>query len=280
VPLNARSDPNKISLSPEEFRAGLRQLSRITGALQGIHLGVRLDVGGERIFVVDDVGTNIPGPLMAAAMASLVFQTQPGSRVVITTDQARVFERLAQRYGGSVLRCPVNMQALARMAGGVNADLAADSTGNFIFPELHPVNDGLLAIGKLLGLLARQKMRLSDVVTQLPPFFLSSGDVPGLWETKSRVMRCLMQQFSKLEHETIDGIKVSLTEDEWVLIRPDEETAVFHLIAEARTISDAQEIIADYGGLVQSLVQTPCPDSSEPIGVASELSNLTYESAS
>jgi mannose-1-phosphate guanylyltransferase/phosphomannomutase len=88
VPLNARSDPNKISLSPEEFRAGLRQLSRITGALQGINLGVRLDVGGERIFVVDDVGTNIPGPFMAAAMASLVFQTQPGSRVV-TTDQAQ-----------------------------------------------------------------------------------------------------------------------------------------------------------------------------------------------
>jgi mannose-1-phosphate guanylyltransferase/phosphomannomutase len=280
VPLNARSDPNKISLSPEEFRAGLRQLSRITGALQGINLGVRLDVGGERIFVVDDVGTNIPGPLMAAAMASLVFQTQPGSRVVITTDQARVFERLAQRYGGSVLRCPVNMQALARMAEGVNADLAADSTGNFILRELHPVNDGLLAVGKLLELLARQKMRLSDVITNLPPFFMSSGDVPGLWETKSRVMRCLMQQFSKLEHETIDGIKVNLTEDEWVLIRPDEETAVFHLIAEARSISDAQELIADYGGLVQSLVQAPCPDLPEPIGVGSELSDLTYESAS
>jgi mannose-1-phosphate guanylyltransferase/phosphomannomutase len=279
VPLNARSDPNKISLSPEEFRAGLRQLSRITGALQGINLGVRLDVGGERIFVVDDVGTNIPGPLMAAAMAALVFQTQPGSRVVITTDQARVFERLAQRYGGSVLRCPVNMQALARMAEGVNADLAADSGGNFIFRELHPVNDGLLAVGKLLELLARQKMRLSDVVTHLPPFFMSSGDVPGFWETKSRVMRCLMQQFSKLEHETIDGLKVNLTEDEWVLIRPDEETAVFHVIAEARSISDAQQLVADYGGLVQSLVQEPCPDPPEPIGVESELSDLTYESA-
>ena len=157
VPLNARSDPNKISLSPEDFRAGLRQLSRITGALQGINLGVRLDVGGERIFVVDDVGTNIPGPMMAAAMASLVFQTRPGSRVAITTDQARVFERLAQRYRGSVLRCPVDLQALARMSAGVHADLAADSVGNFIFPDLHPVNDGLLAVGKLLELLARQR---------------------------------------------------------------------------------------------------------------------------
>ena len=96
------------------------------------------------------------------------------------------------------------------MSAGVHADLAADSGGNFVFPDLHPVNDGLLAVGKLLELLARQKMRLSDVVTGLPAFFMSSGNVPGFWETKSRVMGCLMQQFSKLEHETIDGIKISL----------------------------------------------------------------------
>jgi mannose-1-phosphate guanylyltransferase/phosphomannomutase len=280
VPLNARNDPNKIWLSPEEFRAGLRQLSRITGALQGINLGVRLDVGGERIYVVDDVGTNIPGPVMSASMASLMYQTRPGSRVVVTTDQSRVFEHLAQRYGGSVLRCPVNVQAMARMAADVNADLAADSAGNFIFPDLHPVNDGLLAVGKLLELLARQKMRLSDVVTNLPPFFTSSGEVPGFWETKSRVMRCLMQQFSKLEHETIDGIKVVLSEDEWVLIRPDEEAALFHLIAEARSVSDAQQIIADYGGLVQSLVQEPCPNPPESSGFATELSGLPHESVS
>ncbi len=30
-------------------------------------------------------------------------------------------------------------------------------------------------------------------------------------------MRCLMQQFAKLQHETVDGIKVILNDDEWVL---------------------------------------------------------------
>jgi mannose-1-phosphate guanylyltransferase/phosphomannomutase len=277
VPLNARSDPNKISLSPEDFRAGLRQLSRITGALQGINLGVRLDVGGERIFVVDDVGTNIPGPVMAAAMASLVFQTRPGSRVAITTDQSRVFEHLAERYGGSILRCPVDLQVLARTSARVHADLAADSTGNFIFQELHPVNDGLLAVGKLLELLARQKARLSDVVTSLPPIFMSSSNVPGSWETKSRVMGCLLQQFSKLDLETVDGVKINLNKDEWVLIRPDEETASFHLIAEARSIGDAQQLVADYGGLVQTLVKDPCLNPSELATLDSEFSGTSSE---
>jgi mannose-1-phosphate guanylyltransferase/phosphomannomutase len=278
VPLNARIDPNKISISQEEFRAGLRQLSRITGALQGISLGVRLDVGGERIFVVDEAGTNLPGPVMSAAMAALMFQAHPGSCVAITTDQSLVFERLAERYGGCVARHPVDLPALMQTAARGGIDLACDSTGNFIFPALHPVNDGLLAVGQLLELLARQKTRLSDVVAGLPPFYLSQGQVNGFWETKGRVMRCLMQQFSKLPHETVDGLKVILGEDEWILIRPDEETATYHLIAEARSISDAQQLIADYGGIVQSLINEPCPNPPELTVQNSEDFRLAYES--
>jgi mannose-1-phosphate guanylyltransferase/phosphomannomutase len=279
VPLNARLDPNKISVSPEEFRAGLRQLSRITGALQGISLGVRLDVGGERIFVVDDAGTNIPGPVMSAAMAALTYQAYPGSRVAITTDQSAVFERLARSYGGSVFRCPVDLQTLMRIAANDDITLASDAQGNFIFPALHPVNDGLLALGKLLELLALQKSRLSDVIAGLPPFFLASGEVTGYWDTKGRVMRCLVQQFSKLERETIDGIKIILSNDKWVLIRPDEETAAFHLTAEARSIADAQQLIADYGGMVRTLVQEPCADPPEPVALAGELAGAASDSS-
>jgi len=50
-----------------------------------------------------------------------------------------------------------------------------------------------------------------------------------------------------------------------VLIRPDEEAAVFHLVAEGRSLTAAQELIADYGGLVQSLIREPCaPVGMEP----------------
>jgi phosphomannomutase len=81
--------------------------------------------------------------------------------------------------------------------------------------------------------------------------------VDGDRETKGRVMRCLMQQFAKFRHEAMDGIKIYIDDCEWVLIRPDEEGAVFHLVAEAPTLEAAQEIIADYGGLVRTFVREP-----------------------
>jgi mannose-1-phosphate guanylyltransferase/phosphomannomutase len=264
--LNARIDANKISLSQEEFRASLGQLARISSALHGINLGLRLDVGGEKVFVVDDAGANVPDPVLAAAMAALVFRSHPGGAIVVTADLTCAFERLAERYGGTVRRCAVDPQALMQAATNEDVVMACDGTGNFVFPALHPAIDGLLAVGKLLELLAVQQVRLSEIVAGLPAFFIASGRVDGDWETKGRVMRCLMQQFAKFPHEVIDGIKVYIDDCEWVLIRPDEDGAVFHLVAEAPTLEAAQELIADYSGLVQAFVREPCASQETTLG--------------
>ncbi len=259
VPLNARIDPNKVSISQEEFRSERAQLATITGALRDVSLGIRLDVGGERVFVVDETGASLPDAITSVAMAALAFQCCPGSTIVVATDQSLGFERLAERYGGHVRRCSVDGQSLMEAASIGDVVLAADGAGNFVFPALHPVIDGLIAVGKLIEFLAKQGLRLSQVVANLPPFHMASMEVPGTWETRGRIMRCLVEQFAKFRTETIDGIKIYLSDDSWVLIRPDADQPVFHITAEAKSTPAAQEIIADYGGLVRRLVREPCP---------------------
>ncbi len=260
IPLNARIDPNKVSILQEEFRAERVQLATITGALRNVSLGVRLDVGGEKIFLVDGSGSGLSDPVACAAMAALVFRTYPGSTVVVTADQSRVFERLAECYGGRVLRCPFDQQALMEAADGDGVIMAGDGTGAFVFPAFQPAVDGLIAIGKLLELLATQQTSLAQVVADLPPFFIASGMVEGTWETKGRVMRCLMEQFSKFRHEILDGIKIHLNDDEWVLVRPDADAALFHVTVEGHSAPAAQDLLADYTGLVHSLVREPCAE--------------------
>jgi mannose-1-phosphate guanylyltransferase/phosphomannomutase len=260
VPLNARVDASKVSILHDEFRAGRAQLARITQVIQNVSLGVRLDVGGEKLFVADDQGNTVSDGVMCAAMAALVFRTYPGSTVVVTADQPLLYERLAEIYGGHVRRCPADPQALMQAAADDGVTMAGDGTGYFVFPALHPAIDGLFALGKLLEMLARQHTLLSAVIAELPQFHMATGKVDGMWETKGRIMRCLIQQFAKLRVETLDGIKIYLSDTEWVLIKPDNDTATFHLVAEARSPQAAQEIIADYGGIVHSYVQVPCSD--------------------
>lgn len=258
VPLNARIDSNRVSIPQEEFRLERVQLATIVGALRSVALGVRLDVGGEKIFVVDDSGANVADPQMCAAMALLVFRAHPGCTIVVTADQSQVFERLAQRYGGQVRRCPVDPQSLMAAAATDGVVMAGDGTGNYVFPSLHPAIDGLLAVGKLLELLARQQTTLSQVLAELPPFYMADTVVEGTWETKGRVMRCLSEHFAAFRHEMIDGIKVFLSDDQWVLIRPDADAPTFHLVAEGRSLAIAQELVADYSGLVQQMMQGLC----------------------
>lgn len=258
VPLNARIDPNRVSILQEEFRSERAQLASIVGALRSVVLGVRLDVGGEKIFVVDDTGANVPDPLMCAALAALVLRAYPGSAIAVTADQPLVFERLAERYGGQVRRCPMDPQSLMMAAAADHVAMAGDGTGNFVFPALHPAIDGLLAVGKLLELLAHQQVALSQVLADLPPFHTASLVVEGEWDSKGRVMRCLNERFAAFQHETVDGIKVFLGEDEWVLIRPDADAPIFHVTAEGASQAAAQELVADYGGLVRQMMREPC----------------------
>ncbi len=265
VPLNARIDPNRVSILQEEFRQERAQLAIIVGALgklRNVTLGVRLDVGGEKMFVVDENGVDVPDPVMCAAMAALVFRAYPGSTIVVTANQSQLFERLAQRYGGHVRRCPNDPQALMTAAAAGDVVMAGDGTGNFVFSALHPAIDSLWALGKLLELLARQKVRLSEVIADLPPFYMASLVVEGDWETKGRVMRCLSEHFAGFRHEIMDGIKVYLDDEEWVLIQPDADRPHFHVTAEGRSLTAAQELVADYSGLLRQLMQETCGEGN------------------
>ncbi len=262
VPLNARIDANKVAITPEELRAERAQLATITGALSDVYLGIRLDVGGERLFIVDEHGTPLPDAIACAALAALVFQSHPNAIVVVPIDQPHIFELLAQSYGGVVRRCPAEVQALMEAASADGVVMGSDGAGHFIFPVLHPAIDGLIAAGKLIELLARQGQQLSQIVAGLPSFSMASGEAPVMWEAKGRVMRWLLEQFAKFPVETVDGIKIHLSAETWVLIRPDADRPIFHITAEANTLAAAQALVADYGGLVRNLAQAAATANS------------------
>jgi mannose-1-phosphate guanylyltransferase/phosphomannomutase len=251
VQLNANVDESKLSVLRHEFDAGLERLSKIVGAL-GTDLGVRLDVGGEKIFLVDDRGRRLPDTIACAALADLALRTRGGGVLVVPVDQSLAFEQIAGRYGGRVVRTKVDPHSLMKACSQEGVVMAGDGTGNFIFPAFQPVMDGLMAIAKLLEFLAIQETRLSEVVAGLPPFFLTSGQVGCPWEAKGKVMRLLSERF-KESAETLDGIKIWLGGGTWVLLRPDLDRPLCHVVAEAASTEEAQSIVDHYRDLLREL---------------------------
>ena len=252
VPLAAHVEGEKMSLSHQEFEKELRELTLITGVLDA-HFGVRLDVGGEKAFLVNGRGEYVPEMVAAAAMASLALQAHPGGTIVVPVHLPTLFEKVAAEQGGQVLRCKMDTHDLMNMSAREGVIMAADGMGNYIFPRFQAAIDGLMASVKLLEFLATQNTSLADVIDRLPAFHLSHQEVACPWEAKGMVMRLLNQQYKDRRADLIDGIKILLGEGEWVLILPDPDYPKFHVYAEGKSDAEAEDLAERYVRIVRGL---------------------------
>jgi mannose-1-phosphate guanylyltransferase/phosphomannomutase len=252
VELNAVLNEARIFQTPSEFDAGMRQLAAIVPVLDA-ELGVRLDPGGEKIFVVDDRGRRLSDLQTLAALTELSMRCHQGGVVAVPVIMPRAFEQIAQRHGGTIVRTRSNLAALMHTAA-TNREylLLSDAAGNQIFPGFYPIADGLFAMVKLMELLALQQARLSTIIDELPPYYMAATKVPCRWENKGKVMRILNEQYADRLLDQIDGIKLDLG-DEWVLVLPDPEGPFFHVIAEGTNDEQARILTEKYAGLVLNL---------------------------
>jgi mannose-1-phosphate guanylyltransferase/phosphomannomutase len=253
VALNATMDPARYSKPMEEFAADNEQLSSITAVLHA-DLGVRIDTGGEKIFVADGHGRMLDGGKLLAAMTELMLRGTKGAVVAMPVNAPSAVETVAKRAGGKVVYTKVLPSALMGEATREGVRLVGDGNGGFIFPELQPAFDGMFAIAKLLEALAREKTTLSEVVDNLPPYHLIRVDVNCPWEYKGKVMRILSEQYRERREQPIDGIKIDLGK-EWVLVLPDADRPLFHVLAESKSRDAAQALADKYARVVTGLQQ-------------------------
>lgn len=253
VVLNTSMDDAHFSRTMDEIEKDMHRLATITAGLNA-DMGIRIDQGGETISVVDDRGRVLDGTRMLAVMTSLVLRQNRGAVVAAPVTAPSALQHIAKRYEGTIQHTKVLRHAMMSAAGRDGVVLVGDGLGGFIFPSLHPVFDGMLAIAKLLELLATFKMRLSEVVDDLPTYYLSSTQVTCPWEHKGKVMRILSEQYRERRSKPIDGIKIDLGK-EWVLVLPDADRPLFHVFAESVSTDQAQALAEKYARVVSGLQQ-------------------------
>ncbi len=252
VALNANVDEAKMSISHDDFEASLERLRAISSALEA-NMAIRLDVGGETIFVVDDQGNNISGIDLCAAMTELVLAANPTKFIAISHNLPHIFEKLAARHKANIIRTKVDAQALMLASTNDDVVMASDGKGNFIFPDFQPAIDALITLAKLLEFLATQNRSLSSVIQNLPPYYLKQTQVYCLWKAKGRVMRQLSQKFGFQQTQIGEGIKLTFAENEWILILPGPDHPHIEIIAEAKSQTEADYLLAKYARLVREL---------------------------
>ncbi|HZV97013.1 MAG TPA: mannose-1-phosphate guanyltransferase [Candidatus Nitrosocosmicus sp.] len=244
ISLNAYLDESRITKTADEFQRSLTQLSNIVRTL-GADLGVLLDTGAEKVFLVDEKGDIIPGDLALALIALLVMRTQPAGRIVVPVTASRTIERLAEEHGFQVTRSRGTPRALTEAALAEDVVLVGEELGGVIFPRFQPAFDGMAAVVRILEMMARLDVRLHQLTRAVPESHVVRLEVPCPNERKGTVMRRLMEATKGEDVELIEGVRVRRAE-EWVAATPDADRACFHVVAEAGDKERARALAEEF----------------------------------
>ena len=96
---------------------------------------------------------------------------------------------------------------------------------------------------RLLGLVARTKLTLSQIDARIPQAHVLRRSVPTPWADKGTVMRRAVEAAAGRALDTTDGVRVEESDGRWVLVLPDPAEPVTHVWAEGTDAADTTALL-------------------------------------
>lgn len=248
VELNASLNPRKLSGSSSEIAQSLVQLSSIVTSLNA-DFGFHLNPAAEKLTVVDESGKLIDNQLLLLIVTDLFLQTHECKKIAVTVNASAGIEMLAKEYGVEVIRVPSDHLSMMKVFISKQADFVGGTKGGFIFPGFQTGADAILAVVKILEMVAQTKTKFGQLRKKFEQFISSNKSVPCSWSKKGTVMRKLIINSAEQRRELIDGVRL-FEESGWVLVTPDRVSASFNITAESESPEKTKELIEKYSNLV------------------------------
>jgi len=229
-----------------------RALERLSGLVASARaaFGVHFDPLGEQIALVDETGKVIDDGRALLVVLDLVAAERRRGRVAVPVTTTRVAEQVAAFHGVDVEWTMTSPDSLSDAMAKPGMILGGDGRGGFVIPEVGSAIDGTATFVRLLGLVARTQLSLSQIDARIPQACLLRRDVPTPWAAKGIVMRSVVEAAGTRTVDLTDGVRVVEADGRWVLVLPDPSEAVTQLWAEASSPDLAQELLEEWSAVV------------------------------
>jgi len=240
ITLNAYHDENRVTMvTPEQSHASVASIVKSLGA----DLGVVMGDGAEHITFIDDQGRIIKGAEAMAVWARMVLELIPGARIAVPVSATHQLESMAAKLGGTIIRTKTSERALMDAAINEKVETCIDDRGGIIFPAFQAAFDGMIATVKLFEFISLLQKPLSEIVNGIPDFYARASRIPCPWEDKGKVMRYAMEFAKDKETHLLDGVKIMLGNDEWVLVLPDPDRPFVNIWVESTSEKKVQDLL-------------------------------------
>ncbi|MCW2776838.1 MAG: mannose-phosphate guanyltransferase [Frankiales bacterium] len=247
--VNNRLDETSTTETQADHRRAMERLGGLVSSSRAA-FGVRFDHVGERLSLVDERGALVHDDRALLVLLDLVAAERRGGRIALPVTTTRVAEQVTRFHGTEIAWTSTSPDDLTTCAGEPGVVFAGDGRGGFVIPEFARSIDGVAAFVRLLGLVARTRLTLSQIDARIPAAHVVRRSVPTPWAVKGSVMRAVVEAAHGREVDTTDGVRVVEPDGSWVLVLPDPAEAVTHLWAEAATAPLAAALLGDWSAVL------------------------------
>ncbi|MGB9868436.1 MAG: phosphoglucosamine mutase, partial [Methanothermobacter sp.] len=218
----------------------------------GADLGIAHDGDADRMVAVDDRGRFASFDKLLALMAREI-----GGKIITTVDASLCVDECLGGCG-EVIRTRVGDVHVANSIAEEGADFGGEPSGTWLHPDFCMCPDGILSALRVAELISR-KGPLSVLLDEVPSYPNIRDKVPCPDDKKGEVMERVASELSReftdaAEINTIDGVRISMEDGSWVLVRPSGTEPYIRITLEGKTQDEARQIHEKTRGYLENLI--------------------------
>ena len=192
------------------------------------------------------------GDKSALILIKHILTKNPNSLVVTCLNSGTNTETLTEKYNSQVLRTKVGSVEVSRKMLSTNALIGFEENGGFMFGKHNQVRDGCMSLGLMLDFLSTTNNSLSQEISQLPPSFTTKDKIECSEENANKIISSLKDEFPNADIS--DGIKITLDEKNWVMIRPSGTEPIIRIYAESTDQENLEALMTKFLQKVKSII--------------------------
>ena len=226
------------------------ELSELISASNKKEIGFAFDLDADRLVVVRKGKKQIPDVTLGLGIAKSLELGY--KKFVLSIDTSISIEKFIMEKGGTVQRSKVGEANVIDLMLKTNAQAGGEgSSGGFILPEFNYCRDGILTSGLISSMLGNSKF--DEILIYMKNYCQIREKIEVDSNFHDKVIEEVNSKLSKeySEISTLDGIKGTIDEDSWVLIRKSNTEDLIRISAESNDEEKCKKIIKDTLELVK-----------------------------
>jgi phosphomannomutase len=259
--LHADLNPGFNGVPPEPIEKNLGELSEFIRKNR-CAVGIANDGDGDRVGMYDEVGRYVDSHLLLSLLLwYLHTQKGLGGSIIKTFSTTQMLDKMAAKYGLPVIVTPIGFKYIADKIVEGDVLIGGEESGGIAVKGHIPERDGVYIGLLVVEMMIKTGKALSELVQMLFDDFGTHYnrriDMHTTNEKKDRLVNRAklgdithVMHYSVTDIETIDGVKLHLSNGARVLIRPSGTEPVLRIYSESHSPEDAQAIVDAVAGMV------------------------------